>query len=88
MSFILHIYCISSALGEQLGHRDISFTSHPTWKDVCDSDIRYGYHMINDISSNDSNYVSPQLDDKVILNIVYTMRFNGCVCWSFMLVTI
>jgi len=83
MPFRFHIYCDSSATGEKLGHRDIEFTTHPTWKDVCDSDIHYGYHMMDGIFSKVAD--SPKLNDMIIPNIEYKMMVNGYVGWSFML---
>ena len=59
------------------------FTNHPTWKDVFDSYIHYGPHLVSSIFSDVAN--PPKLDDKVIPNIEFKMRQNGYVGWSFML---
>ena len=83
MPFCVHTYCDSDFTGEPLGHRDIEFTTHPTWKDVFDSYKYYGHYMINGIFSKVAN--PPKLDDKLIPNIEYYMRQNGYVGWSFML---
>jgi hypothetical protein len=44
MPFRFHIYCDSSFTGEPWGHRDIEFTTHPTWKDVFDRQILWSLY--------------------------------------------
>ena len=83
MPFRVHTYCDSDFTGEPLGHHDIEFTTHPTWKDVFDSYKYYGHYMINCIFSKVANPL--KLDDMIIPNIEYKMRQNGYVGWSFML---
>ena len=86
MSYRFHINCNTSNTTMSWGHHDMEFTTHPTWKEVCDSNKHFSYMMIDRIFNNVVG--QPKLDDKIIPNIEYKMKDqNGNVGWFFMLFT-
>ena len=78
-----HINCYTNETREPYGHRDIEFTTHPTWKDFFDKED-LPHSIIGRVFSKFAG--QPQLNDKIIPNIEFNMRTqNGFVGWSYML---